>query len=267
MDLKSKLIPTTVVGSYPQPDWLVNRENLRGRAPPRIEAPEIWRVQEEFLEQAQDDATLVAIQGMEAAGIDIITDSEIRRESYSNRFTTALDGVDMRNPYVSIGRAGRQSLIPRVVGPVRWRRPILLRDAQFLRNNTDRAAKITLPGPFTVTQQAHNEFYQDEASLAMDVAAAINEDAKALKRAGIDVVQIDEPYLQVKPEKAREYAVGAINRALEGVEGPTVLHTCFGYGYLVKDKPEGYSFLNELNECAVEQLSVEAAQPTRRARR
>ncbi len=252
---------TTVVGSYPQPDWLVDRENLKGRPPPRVRAREIWRIEEKFLEQAQDDATLLAIREMEAAGIDIITDGEIRRESYSNRFATALDGMDMQNPGVSVGRTGRPTPVPRVVGPVRWKGPILLRDAQFLRRNTDRLTKITLPGPFTVTQQAQNDFYKDEASLAKDIALAVNQEAKALKAAGIDVIQIDEPYLQAKPEKAREYAVEAINHALRGVEGPRALHSCFGYAHMVKNKPNGYSFLKELNECDIEQLSIEAAQP------
>lgn len=252
---------TTVVGSYPQPDWLVNRENLKDRAPPRIRAQEIWRVEPKFLEQAQDDATLLAIRDMERAGVDIITDGEIRRESYSNRFATALDGIDLRNPGVAIGRTGRPSLVPRVVGPIRWTRPILLRDAEFLRRNTDRRTKITLPGPFTVSQQAQNDFYPDDASLAKDIATAVNQEAKAMRSAGVDVIQLDEPFLQAKPEKAREYAIEVINRALDGVEDASALHTCFGYAHMVKNKPAGYSFLTELAECRAEQLSIEAAQP------
>ncbi len=259
--MKAEPLLTTAVGSYPQPDWLVDRENLKGRPPPRVRAREIWRVEEKFLERAQDDATLLAIREMESAGIDIVTDGEIRRESYSNRFATALDGIDTRNPGIAIGRTGRPTPVPRVVGPIRWKKPILLRDAEFLRQNTDRRTKITLPGPFTITQQAQNDFYPDEASLAKDVAIAVNQEAKTLKVAGVDVVQIDEPYLQAKPEKAKEYAVEVINRALEGVEGPTALHSCFGYAHIVKNKPNGYSFLTELDECVVNQLSIEAAQP------
>jgi 5-methyltetrahydropteroyltriglutamate--homocysteine methyltransferase len=203
----------------------------------------------------------MAIREMELAGIDIVTDGEIRRESYSNRFATALEGIDIRNPGVAIDRTGHPNPVPRVIGPVRWKRPILLRDAEFLRRNTDRYAKITLPGPFTISQQTQNDFYPDDASLARDIASAVNQEAKALKTAGIDVIQIDEPYLQARPEKAKEYAVEAINRALEGVGGTTALHSCFGYAHIVKSKPSGYSFLTELNECVVEQLSIEAAQP------
>ncbi|MDA4128574.1 MAG: cobalamin-independent methionine synthase II family protein [Thaumarchaeota archaeon] len=254
-------LQTTVVGSYPQPDWLVDRDSLKGRAPPRVKARDIWRVEERFLEQAQDDATLLAIREMESAGIDIITDGEIRRESYSNRFVTALDGMDMDNPGVAIGRTGRPTPVPRVVGPVHRRGPILVRDAKFLREHTDRRTKITLPGPFTLTQQAQNDFYSDDASLARDIAVAVNEEAKALKATGVDVIQIDEPYLQARPEKAKEYAVEVINRSLEGVQGPTAVHSCFGYAYIVKNKPTGYPFLTELNECRAQQLSIEAAQP------
>lgn len=259
--MSAESILTTVVGSYPQPDWLVDRESLRGQPPPRVRARGIWRVEDKHLEQAQDDATLLAIRDMESAGVDVITDGEIRRESYSNRFATALEGMDIRNPGVVTGRSGRQVMVPRVVGHIRWMGPILLRDAEFLRRNTRRRTKVTIPGPFTVTQQAKNEFYPDEASLAMDVALAINQEAKSLKTAGIDVVQLDEPYLQVAPEKAKEYAVDAINRAFRGVEGPKALHTCFGYGYIIKNKPNGYSFLAELNECDAEMVSIEAAQP------
>ncbi len=252
---------TTVVGSYPQPDWLVDRRNLKDRLPPRVRASEIWKVEEKFLEQAQDDGTLLAIRDMESAGIDIITDGEIRRESYSNRFATALDGIDLVNPGVALDRTGHPNPVPRVTGPIRWRRPILLRDATFLRRNTSRFTKFTLPGPFTITQQAQNDFYRDDATMAKDVAIAVNQEAKALKGAGVDVIQLDEPYLQARPERAKEYAVEVINRALEGVEGPTSLHSCFGYAHIVKKKPTGYPFLTELNECTVEQISLEAAQP------
>ena len=259
--VRSEPLLTTVVGSYPQPDWLVDRENLKGRPPPRIRAREIWRVEEKFLEQAQDDATLLAIRDMESAGIDIITDGEIRRESYSNRFATTLEGMDLQNPGIIVGRTGRQVQVPRVVGPIRWKGPVLLRDAEFLRRNTNRHTKVTIPGPFTVTQQTKNEFYSDEVNLAKDIAVAVNQEAKALRTAGIDVVQLDEPYLQAAPEKAKQYAVEVINLALDGIGGPTALHTCFGYAYIVKNKPNGYPFLAELNECNVEQLSIEAAQP------
>ncbi len=259
--MMSNLLLTTVVGSYPQPDWLVDRENLKNRLPPRVRAREIWRVEEKFLEQAQDDATRLAMRDMELAGIDIITDGEIRRESYSNRFATALAGFDVDNPGVALDRTGHPNPVPRVVGPVRRTRPVQVRDVEFARRHTDRRLKITLPGPFTISQQAQNDYYPDEKSLAMDVAVSVNQEIKELKAAGADVVQIDEPYLQARPEKAREYALAAINRALEGVGGATALHTCFGYAHIVKKRLSGYSFLGELSECLVQQLSIEAAQP------
>jgi 5-methyltetrahydropteroyltriglutamate--homocysteine methyltransferase len=257
----SVLLPTTVVGSYPQPDWLVDRARLGRRLPPRVRARELWRVPEELLEQAQDDATLIAIRDMERAGVDIVTDGEMRRESYSNRFATALDGIDLDNPGVAIDRTGHENPVPRVVGPIRRSRPVEVRDVEFLRANTDRPIKITLPGPFTMAQQAQNDHYDDEESLALDYAAAVNEEARDLKAAGADVVQIDEPYLQARPEQARAYGLKAIDRALEGIEGDTALHICFGYGHIVRDKPAGYSFLEELNESAVGQISLETAQP------
>jgi 5-methyltetrahydropteroyltriglutamate--homocysteine methyltransferase len=252
-----------VVGSYPQPDWLVDRDLLLARLPPRVRAREVWRIPDPFLEQAQDDATIVAIRDMERAGIDIITDGEIRRESYSNRFATALEGVDLDNPGMRAGRSGRLDRVPRIVGPIRRMRPVEVRDVQFLRSNTDRRIKITLPGPFTMTQQSVDDYYHDEASLAMDFAAAVNVEIKDLVRAGADIVQIDEPYLQARVEAAREYAVPAINRALQDVAVPTVLHTCFGYGLVVTNKPvnEGYPFLEELVDTTVDQISIEAAQP------
>jgi 5-methyltetrahydropteroyltriglutamate--homocysteine methyltransferase len=260
--MAAKLLPTTVVGSYPQPDWLVDREALLKRAPPRVRAKEIWRVAPEFLEQAQDDATLLAIRDMERAGVDVITDGEIRRESYSNRLATALDGIDNDNPGTNLGRSGRPMAVPRIVGPIRRKGPVEVRDMEFLRAHTDRQTKITLPGPFTMLQQAQDDWYKDEAAAAMDYAAAVNAEIKALFAAGADVVQLDEPYMEALPDKARKYAVKAINRALDGVTGITAVHLCFGYAYVVKDKPwRGYHFLPELADCKVDQVSIEAAQP------
>jgi 5-methyltetrahydropteroyltriglutamate--homocysteine methyltransferase len=250
-----------VVGSYPQPDWLIDRERLGDRLPPRIRARELWRVSEPWLEEAQDDATRLAVQDLERAGVDVITDGEMRRESYSNRFATALDGVDLDRPGVALDRTGHENPVPRVVGPVRRTRPVEVRDVEFLRSLTDRRIKITVPGPFTMTQQAQNDHYPDERSLALAYAEAVNEELHDLKAAGADVVQIDEPYLQARPEPAREYALEAIDRALEGVEGDTVLHTCFGYAHIVHDRPSGYPFLRELDGCRATHLSLEAAQP------
>ena len=255
------LIPTTLVGSYPQPDWLIDRERLLSNLPARVRARELWRVPEPYLQEAQDDATALAIRDLERVGLDILTDGEIRRESYSNRFATALEGMDVDNPATVPGRAGGTNLVPRVVGPIRRTRPVEVDDLRFLRANTDRAIKITLPGPFTMSKQAQNEHYPDDASLALDLAAAVNEEVRELFAAGADVVQIDEPWLQSRPEDAREYAIAAIDRALEGVEGTTALHTCFGYAHVVKDRPAGYSFLAELNDCSVDQIAIESAQP------
>jgi len=254
-------IPTTVVGSYPQPDWLIDRDTLQSQVPPRVRLEKVWRVPREYLEGAQDDATVLAIRDMERAGIDILSDGEMRRESYSNRFATALDGVDIDNPGMVRTRTGKLQPVPRVVGPIRRRHAVEKRDVEFLRANTDRLIKITLPGPFTLSQQALDEHYKDEAALAMAYAEAVNAEAKDLKRAGADVIQLDEPYMQAMPEKARQYAVRAIDRALEGISGPTVVHLCFGYAYIVKGKPGGYSFLTELADCKAEQISIEAAQP------
>jgi 5-methyltetrahydropteroyltriglutamate--homocysteine methyltransferase len=255
------ILPTTVVGSYPQPDWLLDRENLKGRFPPRVRAREIWRVGESWLEQAQDDATLLAIRDMERAGIDIISDGEMRRESYSNRFATALDGVDIDNPGTALDRSGHPNPVPRVVGPIRRRHAVETRDVEFLRRNTDRRIKITLPGPFTMAQQAQNDFYKDEEELIMAYAAAVNEEAKDLKAAGADVIQLDEPYLQARAEKAKRFGVKGIDRALAGVPGPTAVHLCFGYAAIIHTRPSGYSFLPELAQCAADQISFEAAQP------
>jgi 5-methyltetrahydropteroyltriglutamate--homocysteine methyltransferase len=257
------LLPTTVVGSYPQPEWLVDREKLLTRLPPRVRAKDVWRIPEPLLEEAQDDATILAIRDMERAGIDVITDGEMRRESYSNRFATALSGIDLDNPGTRPGRSGRPDIVPRVVGKVRRTRPVEVRDVQFLRANTEQTIKITVPGPFTMTQQAVDDFYGDERQLAMDFAEAVNQEIHDLVSAGADVIQIDEPYLQARVEAAQRYAVAAINRALEGVRVTTVLHTCFGYGLVVKNKPAnlGYPFLEPLLETTVDQISIEAAQP------
>jgi len=255
------ILPTTVVGSYPQPAWLVDQEALRSRLVPRVRAPEIWRVPEPFLAQAQDDATILAIRDMERAGIDIITDGEVRRESYSNHFASTLAGIDPDRPGEVIGRTGKPTVVPRVTGRIRRARPVEVRDVAFCRANTDRQVKITLPGPFTMTRQAQNDFYADEAELAMDFAAALNEEIRDLKAAGADVIQLDEPWMQAFPDLARRYAVAAINRALEGIEGTTVVHLCFGYAAMVDDKPTGYSFLPELTEAKAAQISIEAAQP------
>jgi 5-methyltetrahydropteroyltriglutamate--homocysteine methyltransferase len=255
------LLATTVIGSYPQPDWLVDRERLRGSLPPRVRARELWRVPEPYLAQAQDDATALAIADQERAGVDVVTDGEIRRESYSNRFATALEGFDVDNPAIVPGRAGGTNAVPRVVGRVRRTRPVEVEDLRFLRAHTDRTIKITLPGPFTMSQQAYDEAYGDEAELAMDLAAAVNEEVHDLFAAGADVVQIDEPWLQSRPEKARAFALPAIERALAGAPGTTALHTCFGYAHVVHDRPSGYPFLAELGECAADVLAIEAAQP------
>jgi 5-methyltetrahydropteroyltriglutamate--homocysteine methyltransferase len=256
----NRLLPTTVVGSYPQPNWLIDRARL-GSKVPRVRAPEIWRIAPQFLEQAQDDATLLAIRDMEAAGIDIITDGEMRRESYSNRFATALEGVDLEHPGSTINRSGARSVVPRITGPIKRNTPVEVRDVQFLRRNTDRQIKITLPGPFTMTQQAQDDFYKDEEALAMAYAAAVNEEIRDLKKAGADVIQLDEPWLQARAERAARYGVKAINRALQGIEGTTVVHLCFGYAAAVKDKPSGYSFLAQLAQTSASQISIEAAQP------
>jgi 5-methyltetrahydropteroyltriglutamate--homocysteine methyltransferase len=255
------VLAISVVGSYPQPDWLIDRERLGQRLPPRVRARELWRVPEELLEQAQDDATRLAVQDMERTGVDIVTDGEMRRESYSNRFATALDGVDIDNPGVALDRTGHENPVPRVVGPIRRNRPVEVRDVEFLRSITARRIKITVPGPFTMTQQAQNDHYSDERSLALAYADAVNEELRDLKSAGADVVQIDEPYLQARPEPARDYAVEAINRALDGIDGDKVLHTCFGYAHIVKNRLTGYPFLRELGDCSATHVSLEAAQP------
>jgi 5-methyltetrahydropteroyltriglutamate--homocysteine methyltransferase len=254
------VLPTTVVGSYPQPDWLVDRKMLGSRLPPRTRALEIWRVAPDLLEQAQDDATLVAIREMERAGIDIVSDGEIRRESYSNRFATALDGMDLDNPGTALDRTGHPNPVPRVVGPIRRTRPVEKRDVEFLRANTDRTIKATLPGPFTMSQQAQDDYYKDEEELAMALAAAVNEEVRDLFAAGADIVQLDEPYLQARAEKAERFALKAINRALDGIEGTTALHTCFGYAHIVHNRLKGYPFLEPLADTTADQISMESAQ-------
>ncbi len=258
--MTTQLLPTTVVGSYVQPDWLVDRNNLKGRLPPRVRAQELWRVAPEFLLEAQNDATLLAIRDQERAGVDIITDGEIRRESYSNRLATALGGIDIEQPGTAIDRTGHPNPVPRIAGPIRRERPIEVDDVKFLRANTDRKIKITLPGPFTMTQQAQNDHYPDDAAAAMDYAAAVNEEIRDLFAAGADVVQLDEPYMQARPDVARQYAIRAINRALDRIEGETAVHLCFGYAHIVHSRPSGYSFLPELEACSASQISIETAQ-------
>jgi len=254
------LLPTTVVGSYPQPDWLIDRARL-GSKVPRIRMPEIWRVEPARLAAAQDRATRLAVRDMELAGIDIVTDGEMRRESYSNRFATALEGVDIENPATIVNRVGGHSLVPRIVGPIRRRGPIEVADVEFLRRATTKPIKITLPGPFTMAQQVQDEHYRDEEALALAYAAAVNEEIGDLKAAGADIIQIDEPWLEARPEAARRYGVAAIDRALEGVEGTTVVHVCFGYAAAVREKPGAYRFLAELADSRATQISIEAAQP------
>jgi 5-methyltetrahydropteroyltriglutamate--homocysteine methyltransferase len=261
MTMTRKPLRTTVVGSYPQPEWLIDRTALASASVPRVRVSGLWRIPAEHLEEAQDDATLVAVRDLERAGVDIITDGEIRRESYSNRFATALDGVDIDRPGQIIGSSGRSTPVPRVVGPIRRTRPVQVTDVQFLRAHTDRLIKATVPGPFTMAQQAQNDYYPDRERLAMDYAACVNEEVKALFAAGADVVQLDEPWLRTNPEEARAYAVTAINKALAGVDGTTALHLCFGYAAMVQGKPSRYAFLTELEGSAVQQISIEAAQP------
>ncbi len=258
--MSDNLLPTSLVGSYAQPDWLIDRNKLAGRFPPRVRAKELWRVAPEYLEQAQDDATLLAIRDQERAGLDIITDGEMRRESYSNRFATALEGVDIENPGTALDRSGHPNPVPRVTGKVRRKHPVEVRDLQFLRANTGRMIKMTVPGPFTMSQQAQNEFYKHDEEMALDYAAAVNAEIKDLFAAGADVVQIDEPYMQARPEKARQYGLKALNAALDGVAGTTAVHICFGYAAIIHVRPEGYSFLPELAGSPVKQVSIETAQ-------
>jgi 5-methyltetrahydropteroyltriglutamate--homocysteine methyltransferase len=255
------LLPTTLVGSYPQPEWLIDRERLSSRFPPRVRALELWRIPAPLLAQAQDDATVLAIREQELAGLDIVTDGEIRRESYSNRFATALEGVDIDNPGTALDRSGHPNPVPRVTGPIRRRHPVETADLEFLRSHTTRMVKMTVPGPFTMSQQAQIEHYGGSRALAaMDYAAAVNDEIKDLFAGGADVVQIDEPYLQARPQEAREYGLRALNRALDGVRGTTAVHICFGYAAIIHERPSGYSFLTELADCRCAQISIETAQ-------
>jgi 5-methyltetrahydropteroyltriglutamate--homocysteine methyltransferase len=256
-----KLLPTTIVGSYPQPEWLIDRAKLAGRFPPRVRAKELWRIAPEYLQEAQDDATIMAIKAQEDAGIDIITDGEMRRESYSNRFATALEGVDIDNPGSALDRSGHPNPVPRVVGKIRRRHAVEVEDVQFLRRHTTRQIKISVPGPFTMAQQAQIDYYDGSRELAaMDYATAVNEEIRDLFKAGADVVQIDEPYMQARPEEARAWGQRALNRALEGVGGVTAVHICFGYAAIIHSRPSGYSFLPELRDCSCGQISLETAQ-------
>jgi 5-methyltetrahydropteroyltriglutamate--homocysteine methyltransferase len=254
------LFPTSLVGSYPQPDWLIDRERLAGRFPPRTRARELWRVDPAYLEEAQQDATLLAIRSQEDAGLDIVTDGEIRRESYSNRFATALDGVDIDNPGTALDRSGHPNPVPRIVGPIRRRHPVQVDDLTFLRAHTDRTVKVTVPGPFTMAQQAQNDYYPDREAAAFGYAEAVNDEVRDLFAAGADIVQLDEPYLQARPDDARGYGVAVVNRALEGAAGTTAVHVCFGYAAIIHDRPAGYSFLPELAGSHADQVSIETAQ-------
>jgi 5-methyltetrahydropteroyltriglutamate--homocysteine methyltransferase len=255
------LFPTTLVGSYPQPDWLIDREKLAGRFPPRVRARELWRVPEQWLAQAQDDATVLAIKAQEQAGLDIITDGEIRRESYSNRFATALEGVDIDNPGSALDRSGHPNPVPRVVGAIRRKHAVQVDDLLFLKRHTQRKVKVTVPGPFTMAQQAQIDFYGgSREKAALDYAAAVNEEIRDLFAHGADIVQLDEPYMQARPEEARAFGLKALNRALEGVTGTVAVHICFGYAAIIHQRPSGYSFLPELAQCNCAQVSIETAQ-------
>jgi 5-methyltetrahydropteroyltriglutamate--homocysteine methyltransferase len=254
------LFPTTLVGSYPQPEWLIDRKKLAGRFPPRVRALELWRVEPSFLQEAQDDATVLAIRAQEQAGLDIITDGEIRRESYSNRFATALEGVDIDNPGSALDRSGHANPVPRVVGKIRRKHPVEVQDLLFLKRHTKKPVKMTVPGPFTMSQQAQNDFYKSEEEAAMDYAAAVNEEIKDLFANGADIVQVDEPYMQARPDRARQYGLKALNRALENINGVTAVHICFGYAAIIHARPEGYSFLPEFAACSCKQVSIETAQ-------
>ena len=255
------LLPTTLVGSYPQPGWLVDKKVLMGGSPPRVRMREVWRFSGAALEEAQDDAVRLALADQERAGIDIVTDGEARRESYFNHFATALSGIDLDRPATTKNRLGKDVLVPRVVGPIKRLRPVELEALRFLKSQTKKSTTITVPGPFTLTQLAKDEHYGDERKLAMAYAQAVNEELRDLEAAGADYLQLDEPYMQAHPDKARQFAVEAIDRALDGIRVPTIVHLCFGYAYVVSDKPSGYSFLPELAACRCQQVSIEAAQP------
>jgi len=254
------LFPTSLVGSYPQPDWLIDRERLAGRFPPRVRATELWRVGPDHLQQAQDDATLLAIRAQEDAGLDIVTDGEIRRESYSNAFATALDGIDIDNPGSALDRSGHPNPVPRITGPISRRHPVNVAALQFLRAHTDRTIKVTVPGPFTMAEQAQNDFYPSREAAAFGYAEAVNAEVGDLFAAGADIVQLDEPYLQARPEAAKKYGVAVLNAALDGITGTTAVHLCFGYAAIIHDRPSGYSFLPELAASTADQISIETAQ-------
>ncbi len=257
----NSLLPTTLVGSYPQPDWLIDKEKLLGKGPPRVRMKDVWRFEDDLLQDAQDDAVRLTVKDLEDAGVDILTDGEVRRESYFNEFANALSGLDLDNPGEVLSRLGNPTLVPRVVGPIERPKPVVVRDAEFLRAQTDHPIKITVPGPFTMTRLVQDDYYKDEKALLGAYADAVNQELKDLKAAGVDVIQLDEPYLQSNAEEAKENGVWAINRALDGIEGIKALHLCFGYAYVVKEKPSGYSFLGELNDSLVDQISIEAAEP------
>ncbi len=259
--MNDRLLPTTLVGSYPQPDWLVDKAILLSSGPPRVRMRQVWRVPDELLEEAQDDATLAALHDQERAGIDIVSDGEIRRESYFNHFANALEGIDLETPGTVPSRTGKPTSVPRVVGPIRRTRPVQVRDVEFLRAHTDRPIKVTIPGAFTMAKLALDEHYRDAQELIMAYAGVLNEEVRDLKAAGADVIQIDEPYMQANPAEAARYGIAAIDRALDGIAGPTVVHLCFGYAYVVRDKPSGYSFLPELDGCRATAISIEAAEP------
>ena len=251
---------TSLVGSYPQPAWLIDREALHHRLPPRVRARELWRVDPAWLQEAWDDAVLVTIRDQERAGLDILTDGEMRRESYSNFFATALEGVDVDNPGTTADRKGNPTPVPRVVGPIRRRGPVQVEDLRFLRANTDRLVKMTVPGPFTMAQQAQNDFYAHEEEVAFAYADAVREEILDLFAAGADIVQMDEPWMEARPDAARRYGVETVARALDGVVGTTALHICFGYPAFVPDRRPSYEFLAELAAAPVDQISIETAQ-------
>jgi 5-methyltetrahydropteroyltriglutamate--homocysteine methyltransferase len=254
------LLPTSIVGSLPQPDWLIDRERLGQRFPPRVRARDLWRPAPEHLQQAQDDATLLGIDSQHRAGLDILTDGEMRRESYSNHFATALEGVDIDNPGEALDRSGHPNPVPRVTGPVSRPAPIEGADVEFLRRHTDLVIKATVPGPFTMSQQAQDDYYNNPRNVALAYADAVNAEIHDLFAAGADIVQVDEPYMQARPEPAREYGVEALNRALDGAPGTTAVHICFGYAAIIHERPSGYSFLPELDGCSCDQVSIETAQ-------
>jgi 5-methyltetrahydropteroyltriglutamate--homocysteine methyltransferase len=251
---------TSLVGSYPQPDWLIDREKLRGRLPPRVRASELWRIDPEYLREAQDAAALVAIRDQERAGLDIITDGEVRRESYSNYFVMALEGVDVDNPGSVLDRSGNPMPAPRVCGEIRRREPVLVRDVAFLRAHTDRLVKVTVPGPFTMAAQADDQHYGNPREVAFAFADAVREEVHALFAAGADIVQLDEPWMESRADAAREYGIETLQRALDGVRGTTVLHICFGYPLFVPGHKRAYRYLPELAAAPVDQISIETAQ-------